>query len=145
MFSGTASKTIKIIDTQTGNPNIANLFKYFFKKIMNISTDQIIIALSEHPKEITCKGVLRADINDDIVNCPVVFWLGGNDDSVWSKALNKSSDLAIMPYYRDLETENNKLFNSLFPFSNLGHCQGRFSLEAYSTDSGSEKGCGSYP
>ena len=108
LFSGTASKTIRIIDTQTGNPNIANLFKYFFKNVMNITTDQIIIALSEYPKEITCKGVLRADLNDDIINCPVVFWLGGNDDSVWGKALNKSSDLAIMPYYRDLETENNK-------------------------------------
>lgn len=108
LFSGTASKTLKIIDTQVGNPNIANLFKYFFKNTMNISSDHIIIALSEYPKEITCKGVLRADINNDLLDCPVVFWLGGNDESIWSKALNKSTDLAIMPYYRDLEKENNK-------------------------------------
>jgi len=108
LFSGTASKTIKIIDSQAGNPNITSLFKYFFKQIMGVQAEQINIALSECPKEITCKGALRADINEDITNCPVVFWLGGNDDSVWGKALNKTADLAITPYYRDLDTGGNK-------------------------------------
>jgi hypothetical protein len=108
LFSGTASKTIKIIDTQAGNPNISNLFKYFFKQVMGIESEQLNIALADNPKEITCKGVLRADINEDITNCPVVFWIGGNDNSVWSRALNKSTDIPDTPYYRDLETGNNK-------------------------------------
>ncbi|MFZ0282615.1 MAG: hypothetical protein WAL29_13275 [Bacteroidales bacterium] len=108
LFSGTAAKTIKIIDTQAGNPNISNLFKFFFKQVMGIESEQINIALSENPKEITCKGVLRADLDGDLINCPVVFWLGGNDNSVWGKALNKTGDIAITPYYRDLETGGNK-------------------------------------
>ena len=108
LFSGTASKTIKIIDTQAGNPNISNLFKYFFKQVMGIESEQLNIALADNPKEITCKGVLRADINEDITNCPVVFWIGGNDNSIWSRALNKSTDIPDTPYYRDLETGNNK-------------------------------------
>jgi len=121
LFSGTASKTIKIIDTQTGNPNISNLFKYFFKQVMGIRNEQINIALSDNPKEITCKGVLRADINEDITNCPVVFWLGGNDNSVWSRALNKSTDIPDTPYYRDLETGGNKTLieNSVNHFFDL--------------------------
>jgi hypothetical protein len=108
LFSGTASKTIKIIDTQAGNPNISNLFKYFFKEVMGIDSEQLNIALSDNPKEITCKGVLRADIDENITNCPVVFWIGGNDNSIWSKALNKSTDIPDTPYYRDLEAGNNK-------------------------------------
>ena len=108
LFSGTASKTIKIIDTQAGNPNISNLFKYFFKQVMGIESEQLNIALSDNPKEITCKGVLRADIDENITNCPVVFWIGGNDNSIWSKALNKSTDIPDTPYYSDLEAGNNK-------------------------------------
>jgi hypothetical protein len=121
LFSGTASKTIKIIDTQAGNPNISNLFKYFFKQVMGLETGQINIALAENPKEITCKGVLRADLGGDLIDCPVVFWLGGNDKSVWSKALNKSTDIAETPYYRDLETGDNKILieNSINHFFDL--------------------------
>jgi hypothetical protein len=121
LFSGTASKTIKIIDTQPGNPNIANLFKYFFKQVMGIRSEHINIALSDNPKEITCKGVLRAELNEDITNCPIVFWLGGNDNSVWSRALNKSTDIPETPYYRDLETGGNKTLieNSVNHFFDL--------------------------
>ena len=108
LFSGTASKTIKIIDSQAGNPNITNLFKFIFKQILGIKCAQINIALSEYPKEITCKGVLRAEIYQDIINCPIVFWLGGNDDSVWGKALNKNTDISNTPYYRDLEIGDKK-------------------------------------
>lgn len=108
LFSGTASKTIRIIDTKPGNPNITDLFRYFFKRINGIDKSQIRIALSENPKEITCRGALKADMNEDLVNCPIVFWIGGNDNSVWSKALDKNSDIAITPYYRDLDRDGNK-------------------------------------
>jgi hypothetical protein len=47
-------------------------------------------------------------MNEDLVNCPIVFWIGGNDNSVWSKALDKNSDIAITPYYRDLDRDGNK-------------------------------------
>lgn len=121
LLSGTASKTIKIIDSRNAYPNISKLFKYIFQKVMGLTADNLNVALSENPKEITCKGVLRADIKEDITNCPMVFWLGGDNDSIWSKALNKNTDIPNTPYYRDLETEKNKssIENSINDFFNL--------------------------
>ena len=108
LFSGTASKTIRIIDTRPGNPNIADLFRYFFKQVNGIDKTQIRIALADDPKEITCRGALKADLDNSLITCPIVFWIGGNDDSVWGRALDKNSDIAITPYYRDLERNGNK-------------------------------------
>jgi hypothetical protein len=108
LFSGTASKTIKIIDSRSGFPNISNLFRYIFNQVIGIEVEHLNIALAENPKEITCKGVLRADLNEDIINCPMVFWIGGNDNSAWGKALNKNIDIPNTPFYRDLETGDNK-------------------------------------
>ena len=121
LLSGTASKTIKIIDSINAYPNISKLFKYIFEKVMGVKADNLNIALSENPKEITCKGVLRADINEDITNCPMVFWLGGDNDSVWSKALNKNTDIPNTPYYRDLESGDIKslIENSITDFFSL--------------------------
>lgn len=107
LLSGTASKTIKILDSGKNYPNVTNLFKFIFKKVMDKEAIQLKIALSENPKEITCKGGLKANINEDITNCPMIFWLGGNDNSVWSKALNKKTDIPNTPYYQDLESEKN--------------------------------------
>jgi hypothetical protein len=121
LFSGTASKTIKIIDSRAGFPNISNLFKYIFNKVIGTEVAQLNIALAENPKEITCKGVLRADINENIINCPMVFWIGGNDDSAWSTAFNKNIDIPNTPFYRDLETGANKTLieNSINHFYTL--------------------------
>lgn len=104
LLSGTASKTIKIIDSGKGFPNISNLFKYIFNHVIGSDIKQLNIALSENPKEITCKGVLKANMDTDITNCPIIFWLGGNDDSTWGQALNKSKDIQNIPYYKDIET-----------------------------------------
>ncbi len=121
LFSGTASKTIRIIDTKPGNPNITDLFRYFFKRINGIDKSQIRIALSDNPKEITCRGALKADPDKEMINCPIVFWIGGNDDSIWGKALDKNSDIAITPYYRDLDRDGNKslIESSVNHFFNL--------------------------
>ncbi|HBE40283.1 MAG TPA: hypothetical protein DDW27_03620 [Bacteroidales bacterium] len=121
LFSGTASKTIRIIDTKPGNPNISALFRYFLKKVTGIDRTDIRIALSDNPKEITCKGALKADLDEDLINCPIVFWIGGNDNSIWSKALDKNADIAMTPYYRDLDSGNNKslIENSVNHFFDL--------------------------
>lgn len=108
LLSGTASKTIKIIDSRSAYPNISNLFKFIFQSVMSINSKNLNVGLSESPKEITCKGILRANISEDIMNCPMIFWLGGSNDNIWGKALNKSTDIPLTPYYRDLEVENNK-------------------------------------
>jgi hypothetical protein len=108
LLSGTASKTIKILDSGKEFPNISNFFRYILKQITGTEPGQLKIALSDSPKEITCKGVLKAGINADITNCPMVFWIGGNDTSVWSKSLNMKTDIPDTPFYKDLDTAANK-------------------------------------
>ena len=108
LFSGTASKTIRILDSKNAYPNISSLFKFIFKNVLGLTTENLNVVLSESPKEVTCKGVLKADLDRNIENCPMVFWLGGGDDSIWSKAFNKKTDIPNTPYYRDLEASNSK-------------------------------------
>ena len=120
LFSGTASKTIKIIDAAQNFPNVSNLFKYLFNKIMGTGAKDIKIVLAENPKEITCKGVLRGGLAN-IRTYPILFWLGGNENSVWGNTLNKSSDISNSPYYRDLDKNDNKMLieNSINHFFDL--------------------------
>lgn len=108
LFSGTASKTIKIIDTQTGFPNITDLFKFFFKQIMGVDDTQVKVVLANNPKEITCKGALKAALVEELPSCPSVFWIGGNGDSIWNQAIDKARDVSITPLYRDVEEVANK-------------------------------------
>jgi len=51
----------------------------------------------------------------------MIFWLGGNDDSVWGQSLNKNKDIQNMPYYKDIESTKVKaLFeNSINHFFDL--------------------------
>jgi len=76
---------------------------------MKLSEGSLKIALAENPKEITCKGALKASINNSITNSEVVFWLGGENDgdesSVWDKALNKKINISGNPLYSDLNDE----------------------------------------
>lgn len=121
LLSGTAAKTIKIIDSQDKSPNASKLFKYIFEQVMGLETNKLNVALSDNPKEITCKGVLKTGVNVNIANCPMVFWLGGNNDSIWNEALNKNEDIQRMPFYKDLDDNNNKILieNSINVFYEL--------------------------
>ncbi|MEO9258004.1 MAG: hypothetical protein ABI207_06455 [Crocinitomicaceae bacterium] len=121
LFSGTASKTIKIIDAAQNFPNASNLFKYLFNKVMGTDAKDIRIVLAKNPKEITCKGALRGGLGENISSYPILFWLGGNENSVWGNALNKSTDISNSPYYRDLEKNDNKILieNSINHFFDL--------------------------
>lgn len=121
LLSGTASKTIKILDSRNGSPNISGLFNHIFKYVMGSEANPLNIALSENPKEITCKGALRVNIDKDIINCPMVFWIGGNDGSIWGKVLNKNTDISKTPYYRELTdgAKNILIENSLIDFFQL--------------------------
>lgn len=107
-FSGTASKTLKIIDASKDYKNISKLFKYIFETIMDVHVDRLDIKLDDFPKEITCKGVLKAGIDESIDNCPIVYWLGGSDNTSWDKILDKRKDYNLAPTYNDLSEGTNK-------------------------------------
>ncbi len=110
LFSGTASKTIRIIDTLPGFPNITELFTFFFKKIMGVDASKITVVLADNPKEITCKGALKAAIDKDLLKCPSVFWIGGKGNSIWNQVLDKNKDVPITPLYKNVNDKDTKKY-----------------------------------
>ncbi len=65
LFSGSASKTVLLLDATTSLSKISQLYKYFFQQIIGEpSTLELQCNLSIIPKEITCKGgLLSGDMN----------------------------------------------------------------------------------
>jgi hypothetical protein len=106
LFSGTAAKTLKIIDANKNFSNVTKFFTYILNSVLEINANGLKIALAENPKEITCKGVLKAGISSNITECPILFWLGGNSDSIWGKAINDKDDISEIPYYSDVNDKN---------------------------------------
>jgi len=105
LLSGTASKTILIVDSSAKRENISKLFKFIFEKVNNSYSDDMKVVISEAPKEITCKGALKSGITHDIKKTPIKFWIGGNTE-IWSKSIDKKEDISITP-------ELNKVNNSV--------------------------------
>ncbi|MDZ7718048.1 MAG: hypothetical protein U5K72_04405 [Balneolaceae bacterium] len=77
LFSGTAAKTIHLLDSSDELKQVSNLYRYFFDKVYeNSKKSDITCEISNIPKELTCKGgLLSVDISDQ--EYEKVFWLGG--------------------------------------------------------------------
>lgn len=84
LFSGTAAKTVNILDSGQELNELSELYHFFFEKVYGTSnSSKINCELSEMPKELTCKGGLLADqINSK--DFKKIFWLGesGNSKSI---------------------------------------------------------------
>jgi len=81
LFSGTASKTLKIIDPSVNQSTavIPGLLQHIMNKVFD--TDEkssISCILSRFPKEITCKGGLLAENVEGLTNRQTI-WLGGHE------------------------------------------------------------------
>ena len=87
LFSGTAAKTVYLLDSSSDLEQVSNLYRYFFDKVYeNSEKSEIRSEISDIPKELTCKGgLLSADISDQ--EYEKVFWLGGQ------KAFNQNINL----------------------------------------------------
>jgi hypothetical protein len=104
LLSGTASKSATIIDSSNGFRNLSSMFKYIFEKVYNEkSLTDMSIRLSPIPKEVTCKGSLKANMKESIKNVPIKFWIGGMDDNIWGAAYDKETDIQRTPKYRNLD------------------------------------------
>jgi hypothetical protein len=121
LFSGTASKTALIIDPTPNYTNISNLYKYLFNSILKSKeTKDLKIVISEIPKEITCKGILKSGLIQNSVISPIVFWIGGNSSDIWGKAIDKKLDFNITPKYGEINDQVEVILeNSIFGFYNL--------------------------
>jgi len=104
LLSGTASKTASIIDPTDDLKNISDLFKFFFEKVYGEKIDRSIgVNLSDKPKEITCKGGLKASYNSNMVDSiPIKFWIGGVNNDVYGRVLDREGDVVNIPKYGDI-------------------------------------------
>lgn len=108
LFSGTASKTASILDATENLKNLSELFQVIFETIYGQkASHNLVIRLSAIPKEVTCKGALKAKITDSVNKSPIKFWIGGNKDNIWGNVLDRERDIPLTPHYGEL-TENQK-------------------------------------
>jgi hypothetical protein len=80
LFSGTAAKTLNIIDTSDSLENISGLFKFILEKTIGQSSqEELRCELSDDPKEITAKGGLQVgSISTD--GYQMTDWFGGEGE-----------------------------------------------------------------
>jgi hypothetical protein len=88
LFSGTGSKSLRIIDSSSSLKHVSSLMKYIAEKIIGEKTNKVVSILSDIPKEITCKGGLRSSSEFEP---NTKYWLGGKEDSALDLLLNTES------------------------------------------------------
>ncbi|WP_149277655.1 hypothetical protein [Pareuzebyella sediminis] len=118
LLSGTASKTASIIDSTEKFEFLSSLFQFVFSKVyQNGEVKEISIELSEIPKEVTCKGALKAGIESDINPPPIKFWIGGLDEKIWSETFDKEKDVSKTPTYGEInDVAKSDIEDSLLAF-----------------------------
>jgi hypothetical protein len=103
LLSGTASKSASILDSTDNFSNLSAMFQFIFEKVYGKKSDgKISIRLSPIPKEVTCKGALKANITESIKKAPVKFWIGGTQDDKWGATFDKELNVQETPKYGDV-------------------------------------------
>lgn len=120
LLSGTASKTANILDTSKNLKNLSGFVDFIFNEVHKNDTKyNIKIKLSDKPKEITCKGALKADYSESVLDIPTKYWFGGTE-KVYGKVIDKVKDFNITPHYGDLDdTSKNDICNSINHFYSI--------------------------
>lgn len=103
LLSGTASKSASILDSTDNFRNLSAMFQFIFEKVYGKGSDsETSIRLSPIPKEVTCKGALKANITESIKKAPMKFWIGGMLDDKWGVAFDKELNVQETPKYGDV-------------------------------------------
>ncbi|MFW5982971.1 MAG: hypothetical protein ACOCQ4_00605 [bacterium] len=104
LLSGTASKSASIIDASANLKNLSNMFQFIFESVYGENAkEKLQIKLSPIPKEVTCKGALKANIDDSIKESPTKFWIGGTQNDNWGKVLDRETDVKNNPKYGEID------------------------------------------
>lgn len=61
VFSGTGSKTLKILDSSNSLNSLTTLFERVFNKVYRINDCKLTLKTKKNPKEVTCKGGFNID------------------------------------------------------------------------------------
>ena len=104
LLSGTASKTASIVDTSDDLKNLSNMFQSIFESIYKEkSEEKLRIKLTSMPKEVTCKGALKANLDESINESPIMYWIGGTKDDNWGAILDREKDVQRTPKYGEID------------------------------------------
>lgn len=103
IFSGTASKSIKILDSHEFN-QLKYVLSKIFKKVLNVDNPNLRIAISNNPKEITCSGGLAINFNGDqnLYNLNSIYWVGSQNENNNFGGLLSENDNNIMPKFNEV-------------------------------------------
>lgn len=104
LLSGTASKTASIVDASEDLKSLSKMFQFIFERVFQKKAEKDLqVKLTPIPKEVTCKGALKANIEDSIKESPVKFWIGGTQDNNWGTILDREQDIQNTPKYGDID------------------------------------------
>jgi hypothetical protein len=122
LFSGTASKTVNILDSSTELRQVSALYKFFFDEVFsNKITGELKCELSDIPKELTCKGGLTTQkVEEKDYN--KIFWLGGAkefDRNINLEQLNESPKVSeiVNGNAQNIEHEIEKFYSLVDKFA----------------------------
>ncbi|OUR90930.1 hypothetical protein A9Q87_13430 [Flavobacteriales bacterium 34_180_T64] len=113
LFSGTGSKSLRIIDPSPNLDHISSLMKYIAEQVVGVKTNKVVSVLSEIPKEITCKGGLKSTVGNEP---SIKYWLGGKENSNLDLLLDTES-MARAPKFNEVrDADTNLIVESIEKF-----------------------------
>lgn len=121
IFSGTASKSIRILDSNEFI-QLKQVLSEIFKKVLNLENPTFRITISENPKEITCSGGLAINFNGDrnLYDLNSIYWIGSQSTENNFGELLSEQDHSKMPKFKEVNAGiKNELISSHKYFYNL--------------------------
>ncbi|NPA45239.1 MAG: hypothetical protein GXO49_06885, partial [Chlorobi bacterium] len=106
LFSGMASKSIRILDDSYNFNSISTLARFIFEKVFEKEAGKINVELAENPKKITAKGGLSTKVTN--LEIPVLFWYNHQ-----GAVIDKDKDVARTPRYTDIVENKDGIHESL--------------------------------
>jgi hypothetical protein len=107
LFSGTGSKTLKILDNNKNLNSFTQLFEEIFNEVYSVNDSKINVKSDPNPKEITCKGGFHIDNDlDTLEHRNLVATSIGNLNNKLVQRRSVSDDSSIS--YNDVDNEYRK-------------------------------------
>lgn len=120
VFSGTGSKTLKIVDSSKKLNALTSLFETIFNKVYSTNDSKITLKTKDNPKEVTCKGGFNIDSelnglkHTDLIEVNIGNYKNPIVQSKSSKTENTISYKNIDNTYLDGVAKNLNEFYKLF-------------------------------
>ncbi len=136
-LSGSAAKSVEIL----GKSGVEKLARGLFSKVCDSECKNMRLVLVDFPKEITCKGALKADLSQRLTGCKIQFWIGyDNDDydGIYDKSdksgTPKYSEMLLSKPINDVISSINNFYNVLDDYISSISLQNEYDIEDVAYD-----------